>query len=281
MKKRNLLPGFVLASLMVLGLAGTAHATSYTCDGGSNPVPASVTGDADIADDTCTISSGVTATGHIAITTSSGSITTGNLSGTSIELDPAGGSITTGDLTATSGDVGVHSVTDISVGNISAVAAIELTPSGAGNITVTGDITTSDNAGIVALSTFGSSKKIQVTGDITAPSHSVVLLAGGTIQAGTIDTSTGSTTHDIRIFPNYSGGSDLFVVGTSGTNGVTALKSKFASDNYGNVTVQNNGTGGIQVDGSAIDVVGTGGRSSNIVLDAGYPFGELRSSNLN
>jgi hypothetical protein len=125
---------------------------------------------------------------------------------------------------------------------------------------------------LVQVTATASSAKIQITGDITAPGHIVILNSDGTIQAGTIDNNGAQGSHDIRLFPNQGGGSDQFVVGTSGTNGVTALHSGFVGSGWPNVTIKNGGSGGIKVDGSAIDVLSTGGsgdKSGDIVLDAG------------
>lgn len=90
-RKRWLGLAIVPFLLALMSIASPAHATDYTCDGGSNPVPENVTGTVNIAliSENCVIDHDVTATSLITIQTTafagSGSIKTKKL--TSINSD--------------------------------------------------------------------------------------------------------------------------------------------------------------------------------------------------
>src|ERR1700733_2053341 len=118
MKKRNLLPGFALAALMMLGLAGTAHAQEgpYTCNEGINPPPYSempLAGGLNINDlgATCTLGN-LSAAGSIGITATN--ITAGNIQSGAGILMTNSGYMTTGSVEST-GDSYIGSTGDVTI----------------------------------------------------------------------------------------------------------------------------------------------------------------------
>ncbi|MGH9553987.1 MAG: hypothetical protein ACRD3W_31705, partial [Terriglobales bacterium] len=121
MKRRLILPGFAIAALLLFGFAGTAHATNYDCDGGSNPVPTNPPGDALIsASGSCTISHAITAGGYIEIN-AGGDIQTKDLTANNsfILLNTGGGLIKVdGDITARGRSVVLYAAHDIAVNNV-------------------------------------------------------------------------------------------------------------------------------------------------------------------
>ncbi len=248
MKKRNLLSGFVLAAFMALGLAGTAYANDYTGTCASYPGSFDGTGNVNINQTGACNLPAVTAGGFISVIST--------------------GAITTSTLQANGGDITLKPQGSLTVnGNVGSI--FNITAQAPGNITITGAINANGTSGAVKLTTTGAAtNKIKVTGNINAAGHGVSLVAQGTIQAGTIDASSPGGSHDLRLFPNQAGGATQFVIGTSGTNGVTALKNNSTNGGTG-VEVQAGGTGGIKVAGAAIDVSASAARAGGIILDAG------------
>jgi hypothetical protein len=243
MNIRRALIALGLATGLSLGISGVAHATSYDCDGGSNPVPTNAPGDVDIvASGACTISHSVTAVGHIRIVstgdlTVTGTLTSGLNNGYEIDLK----------------------ATDISV---------------SGSVIAGGYIrgeATSDH-----LSVMGNvvSNSADVTGNI-------LLIAQKNIRTGNIVSSGNSTSGGVEIDPNQGGANTLFTIGGTGNaNGVNGTidastvngGGTSATNVKGGIFISNGGTnstGGITVtNGSDLNVSASNSRAGLIILDA-------------
>jgi hypothetical protein len=171
--------------------------------------------------------------------------------------------------------------------SISATQNISIQASGP--ITITGSVTmpkpTSTSYGSIYIN---GQQSVKITGDLSATpttdtppgAGSIVIDAGGTLQAGTITTSLGGY---IVVEAQKSGGTQPFVVGTSGTNGVGKLTTSGTNNGVFNYTLQastlvyvSNGdgtasaTGGITVTATSSIAIanGGGGRAGGLILNA-------------
>ncbi len=203
-RKRWLFLAIAPALLLLAGLTSPAHAADYSGDCAG--VPASVTGNVDITDSTCTISHPVSATGYIHIS-ASGAVSTSSLTTTwgDVSVVTTSGGITTG--TISSG----WNVTLTAVGNVvpsaitSSGGSISLTSSNGQvqastatamyslYINAKEDITTqalqATNGELLLTSTEG----LIDTGNLTAK-YTIALDADSTVDAQLLTTSDGAVT---------------------------------------------------------------------------------------
>lgn len=258
-KKRWL--GLASASVLaMLALSSPAYAINYTCDGGSNPVPANVTGTVNInlVGENCDIDHDVTATGGIFITTSGA---TGS------------GAITTKKLTANTGELhliapnNAISTKELKSGWHVKIEAKSIDVDGS----ITGQTAQMDANKYPAEPSFHANMLIRAQTDVTINGN--VSLDGG---LGANSVKMGG----IQIDANLAGGNSEFVIGGSGASGVTGYISTQNTIGGGNannlilggVRITNGttySTGGIRViDLSNFKVKSSESRAGNIILNA-------------
>ncbi len=279
MKKRNLLSGFALAVLMTLGIASAAKADDYT--GNCAGLPADVSGNVNITDQSCTISQSVHASGAIFINASGGFIAG---AGANLNADAGmsltGNSIVIGNVSAAGGDVFLTS-------NLGIITAGTVTSSGlvqiSGDDTVTTSDVTATGSSVYISSTNGDVSTGKVTGNgnflqlitpngkitvndtITGKNLTQIFYAKNDISLQGVNNADG----DVRIFANLAGGGDPFKIGSSSLNGATFIKNNGTSSRA--IYISNGGgSAGINYSGSnVLQVNNSAGPAGFIILDGG------------
>lgn len=210
------------ALLALCAIASPAYAGNYSCDGGSNPVPSTVSGAVliDLNSEHCVIDHDVTASGPIIIN--------------SVAFSGAG-NVTTKKLTSTNGDVVVKAQNNsISTEEIKSGWNVHLE---ADHIHVDGSITGHGNQTIQpSLPTYHGSILIRSLNEVKVDGD--VRIDGG-LGYGSVKTG------GIQIDANLSGTSTEFVIGQSSANGVSG--SILANTSIGQSNVSNEFEGGIRV----------------------------------
>ncbi|CAN5147472.1 hypothetical protein BH10CYA1_BH10CYA1_62460 [soil metagenome] len=240
MKKRNLLSGFALAALLALGIAGTAHANSFSsCSDFNSSTPSAPTGDVVITDSGgCTLSNPAMGGGLNSLTVqSSGSITASSPISTSSFVSLSGTTVTVDSVTANGGAVYIAART--------------------------GDATTADITGKGdSIQVLAPSGKITVNGNISGTNLTQIFSANSTISLQDVTNANG----DVRIFANSG---TPFTIGSSGTNGVKSVHNNSTSGGGWNIYITNgSGSGGITYNGNnVLQVNGSGGPAGSIILD--------------
>ncbi len=266
-----------LAALAMIGFASQAQAADYV--GNCAGVPASVTGNATIgtAGAACTIpAAGVNATGNITVAGSTIS-TTGNLTaGNSLTLN-ASSNVNIKAVNATGAVNLTTTAGTIKTTTLTAGSQQTIQVNGIGNVT-TGAI--SAGSSFKAVSTMGT---VFLNGTVTTNTGggggNVLIRAGLNVRAGAISTSGGAKTGGVQIDANLLGGSTLFTIGSSATNGVASINTSntsgggFAGDFImGGIQITNgdaNSAGGITVTAmNKINVVASASRSGVLNLNA-------------
>lgn len=239
------------AALLMFGLSGQANAqTIYTCSNGSNPVPSSVSGSANVVQSgDCILDHEITATGSISINAIDGSI------------------FSSYDMTAEDGSIGLTATNDISVqGDLSSGTTVFIDAQ-TGLVNINGDI---------------KSNVAQVPNAL----GNILIRANGNVATGSISTGgdigpTAPMTGNVQIDANRGGGNTEFVIGgvggANGINGTIDTRSTIGGDPgptfiKGGVRITNgtnSSTGGIKVANSlSILVQNSASKSGWIILDA-------------
>ncbi|HEY9718627.1 MAG TPA: hypothetical protein V6C69_14235, partial [Trichormus sp.] len=190
--KTRILALFAFALLTLGVTAQKAQAQTFTCDGGSNPVPAMVTGNAVVEQSTsCTIANGITATGSIDIQISGGTLNVGAAlnAGTSAAA-VAPGNIVTASIAANNGSILVTSSTaKVTTTTLTSVGG-DIGVNAAGNL-ATQTVNAGSNFG--AFSTGGT---VKVTGTVTATGNVLMQAFGNLGVTSTITSSIGAVELD-------------------------------------------------------------------------------------
>lgn len=252
-----------LASALVLagiGYVSPAYAINYTCDGGTNPVPANVTGTVNInlVGENCVIDHDVTATGGIFIATNGSS---------------GLGSITTKKLTAEKGEVHLTAPNNaIDTEELKSGWHVEIV---AHSIDVDGSIT----AQTAQLDSNKFPGDPYFHANILIRSQTNVRIAGDLRIDGGLGFSAVKS-GAIQVDANLAGGNTEFVIGGSGANGIsgsviTETSIGVGNDSYtfqGGLRITNgdlSSTGGIKIiDLAKIRVKATQSRAGMINLNA-------------
>ncbi len=247
---RWLLPAIIPAALM-FGVATSAQATQYNCDGPINPVPTHVNGDADVSSEgDCIIDHSITATG-------------------AITFNVTGSLYVTGNLTAQGGNIGMNVLSDIVI-------------QGTGNISSGTTVYIKSVNGLVNVIGRVRSNTLQVANS----QGNVLIQAAGKVATGDIITSgnvgpTTPLTGSVQIDANMNGANVPFVIGGSGgdngINGRVDTRSTTGGltgpvNTRGGIRITNgtdNSTGGIVVSNStSILVRNSASKSGWIILNA-------------
>ncbi|RTL37284.1 MAG: hypothetical protein EKK48_24610 [Candidatus Melainabacteria bacterium] len=281
-RKRWLGLAFAPFALAMFALAQPAHAADYT--GNCALMPNHVTGDANVNDSACIISSDLTVDGSLTINATSVDAKNINAGG-NITINTSSGNIKTFQLINAAGDIKVASGTgDVETRKISAGTSVQVTAGLAGGVT----------------------SKIVVTQPIvinktqdTEGHGNVILRARGNISTSTIRTdgelgAASLKAGAIQIDSNLAGGSTEFVIGGSGAaNGVNGSIITRTTVGGGTDTIYTfhgvritnggfNSTGGITVTSMAnIQVTATQSRAGWIELNAQNGILKLPSGKLN
>jgi hypothetical protein len=226
MKKRKLLPGFALAALMALGLAGTAHAQTYTsCANFNNNIPSAPTGDV-VVNNTgaCSLNALNVTTGSFTVN-SSGAITASTVEAfTEVTLTATGGALTA------SGAITTHNNRTI-------------------QLTAPGAITTAAIAGNghVGINSTGSTVTINGTlqSALGGTAGNIWLQANGNIKTVAITTNAGGGAGGVQIDANKGGANVLFKIGASSANGINGVLTTHNGTFITNGTAAS--TGGITI----------------------------------
>jgi hypothetical protein len=282
-------------ALLALGItAQKAQAQTFTCDGGSNPVPANVTGNAVVQQTgNCSIAAGITATGAIDITITGGTLTVGaGLQGTTVTASTSatsndittqaitatngtvsvtsGGKVTTTNLTSTPGDILISAPGNVSTNVISAGSNFGIfTQTGTGTIKITGTVTTGTfGGGNVLLQSNGN---IDVTSNITAPAAAVEIEANMNQATSTVFKIGASSSNGVNGTIRAANG--VFVVNgnTSATGGITITNGN--KINTANATATNPGSillnaqnGTLTLSAGTLSVNGASGQAAGLII---------------
>jgi len=291
---QNLMAGTTIG----INMSGSITTGTLTATGGGVVL---VTGPYDGS--TVTVNGDINGNGIISVDTLLGDITiSGNINGTasSGELDVTAATTGTagvigsvyvgGNITAKNYNILLYSTSTIETGAINggtdgtSGGEITITPQGTltvngdidangdltvsvpADVTVTGAINGAASTGTISVTTTANTGSIDIAGGITAPDYDVVLNSQSTVVTGTINVSSATGGNTIRIFTDEGGGSDLLTIGTGGIAGLNASNSGSSNTQIG---IQNAGSGGMQVNGSVVNVSSSAGPAGGIFLDAG------------
>jgi hypothetical protein len=218
----------------------------------------------------------------------------GNVLGSdgTVDLEVSQGDLKiTGSVTSTLGPVILSATYDVTTGNVTADTQLTATAGSSGTLTmgtVTSELTAdlvlsagldivtgalNGGAGVGVTSTNGTITSGAINSNKAGGNGNVVLQAYGNVFAQSISTNGGATNGAIDIEANTGGGSTLFTIGASSTNGVaTTLSTNNTSAGGGGVLINNgtaNSTGGITVaSGADINVSSSGQQAGGIFLNA-------------
>ncbi|CAN5426703.1 hypothetical protein BH10CYA1_BH10CYA1_59470 [soil metagenome] len=251
MKKRNLLSGLLLAVGLTLGIAGTAHANTFSsCTKFNNNDPAAPTGDVTITNSgACSLSNPALGSGLNSLTvTSTGAITTSTAISTPGAISLTGTAVTTNNVTSTGNSVYLDATTG-------AVTAANITGNGS------------------SIQVMAPGGKITVTGTVSGNNLTQIYSAKTTIKLQAVNNANG----DVRIFAQQGGGSTVFKVGASTTNSVMSINNNSTSGGGRNIYISNGaGSGGINYNGAnLLQVKGSGSAAAGSVILDGKAAGNV------